>query len=200
MSTLVQLNRSGAVDPAAANELAALSARLKALNKIASFQTIGIADAAARELIARLPAREGDMLSQENMSGITTAVRQYDEHLSVSFNGSGDAVIVRISAPGVTSPATIKVGGNVQAANVVTKVAPVYPAAAKAAGVQGAVTMNVIIGREGYIREIKLTSGDPALAQAAVDAVRQWTYKPTMLNGSPVEVETTVQVNFTLSQ
>jgi TonB family protein len=150
-------------------------------------------------LIASLSIREGDSASQENVTKLQAAVKQFDEHLTANVSGSGDLVTVQISAPGGAAPATIRVGGNVQTANLVNKVAPVYSAAAKAAGIQGKVQMDVIIAPEGYVREIKVTSGDPMLAQAALDAVKQWTYKPTLLNGSPVEVDTTVEVNFTLN-
>jgi TonB family protein len=200
MNSLAQQNRSGAIDPAVASELASLSTQIKALQKVGPIQTLGIDPAAAREILSMLPLHEGDSLSQESMNAASAAVRQYDEHLALTFNASGEVANVRIAAPGATAPATIKVGGNVQQANVLTKVAPVYPPAARAAGVQGTVILNTIISKEGYVREIRLTSGDPALAQAAVDAVKQWTYKPTMLNGNPVEVETQVQVNFTLAE
>jgi TonB family protein len=209
MSALLQQNQQGTPggalvqgtpSQALMDEVNALNARMKSLQRIGGFQTTGISDAAARELIAGLPVHEGDPPSQENINRIVAAVKQYDEHLSASFNGSGDVVTVQIFAPGASTPQTIKVGGNVQAANLVNKVVPVYPPAAKAAGIQGPVVMDVIIGRDGYVREIRVTSGDPALTQAAVDAVKQWIYKPTMLNGSPVEVQTMVTVNFALAQ
>jgi len=100
--------------------------------------------------------------------------------------------------PRPRTPARIRVGGNVQAANLIRKVVPVYPEEAKKAHIQGTVRFQVIIAREGVIKEIHLVSGDPALAQAAQDAVQQWVYKPTLLNGQPVEVVTNVDVNFTL--
>jgi protein TonB len=92
------------------------------------------------------------------------------------------------------------VGGNVEAANIVQKVTPIYPAEAKANRVQGSVRFTVIIGKDGRVQNLTLVSGDPVLAQAAKDAVQQWVYKPTLLNGAPVEVMTQVDVNFTLSQ
>jgi TonB family protein len=102
-----------------------------------------------------------------------------------------------LPTPNVTR---IRVGGAVQAAALVNKATPVYPELAKQAGISGPVTLSVVISREGAVQEIRVVSGPSLLAQAAIDAVRQWTYRPTLLNGEPVEVETTVNVNFTIAQ
>src|SRR5438445_3597416 len=94
----------------------------------------------------------------------------------------------------------IRVGGNVQQAKLVKQPRPVYPPLAKQARIQGVVRLNAIIGKDGTIQDIKAASGHPLLVPAALEAVRQWVYKPTLLNGNPVEVVTVVDVNFTLSQ
>ncbi|MGA2212795.1 MAG: energy transducer TonB, partial [Bryobacteraceae bacterium] len=99
----------------------------------------------------------------------------------------------------VTTPQRIRVGGNVQQANLVRKVTPLYPPLAKQARIQGVVRFTAIIGKDGSIQNLQLVSGHPLLVQAAKDAVSQWQYKPTLLNGEPVEVVTTIEVNFTLS-
>jgi TonB family protein len=96
------------------------------------------------------------------------------------------------------TPRRIRVGGNVEAANVITQVAPHYPAEAKQAGLQGTVKLQALIGKDGTVQDLQVLSGEPVLADAAVDAVRQWVYKPTLLAGEPVEVQTTIDVNFTL--
>ena len=90
-------------------------------------------------------------------------------------------------------------GGLVQAANLIYRVNPAYPPLARAARVQGVVVMEAVISREGLIESLRVVSGHPLLSQAALDAVRQWKYRPTMLNGEPVEVITTVTVTFTLN-
>jgi protein TonB len=82
----------------------------------------------------------------------------------------------------------------------VSKVTPAYPAIAKEARIQGTVRFNVLIDREGAVKDVQLIMGHPLLTPAAEDAVRQWKYKPTLLNGGPVEVVTQVDINFTLSQ
>lgn len=98
------------------------------------------------------------------------------------------------------TPQRIRVGGNVQAANLVRKVTPVYPPLAKQARIQGTVRFTAIIGKDGTIQNLQLVTGHPLLVAAAQEAVRQWVYKPTLLNGEPVEVVTQIDVNFTLSQ
>jgi len=99
-----------------------------------------------------------------------------------------------------TQSGPLRVGGNVQAANLVKKITPVYPALAKSARIQGTVRFTAIIGKDGTIQNLQLVSGHPMLVQSATEAVKQWVYKPTLLNGEAVEVITQIDVNFTLSQ
>ena len=99
------------------------------------------------------------------------------------------------------SPITrIKVGGNVQGAMIIKKTPPTYPQLAKSARVSGVVHLAAIISKDGTIQELHSLGGPALLIQAAMDAVKQWVYRPTMLNGEPVQVETTIDVNFTLNQ
>jgi len=100
-----------------------------------------------------------------------------------------------IAPPTVIAP--IRVGSILQA-NLVHRVVPVYPPLAKQARVQGAVVLEATIDKDGTIRDLRLISGHPLLVEAALNAVQQWRYKPTILNGDPVEVITTVTVTFTL--
>jgi protein TonB len=76
----------------------------------------------------------------------------------------------------------------------------VYPPLARTARVSGIVVLEAVIGKDGSVSEIHVVSGHPLLQQAAVDAVKQWKYKPTMLNDEPVEVQTTITVTFNLGQ
>lgn len=82
---------------------------------------------------------------------------------------------------------------------LISKVKPVYPPLAIRARVQGAMQLRALIGRDGRIRDLQLLSGHPWLAAAALDAVKQWRYRPYYLNGEAVEVETQITVNFTLA-
>lgn len=102
--------------------------------------------------------------------------------------------------PKAATPQRIKVGGNVQSAKLVRQPRPVYPPLAKQARISGVVKLSAVIGKDGTIRELQTMSGHPLLVPAALDAVKQWVYQPTLLNGEPVEVQTQIDVNFTLSQ
>ncbi|MBI4479037.1 MAG: TonB family protein [Acidobacteria bacterium] len=92
----------------------------------------------------------------------------------------------------------IRVGGQVQSAKLVNQARPVYPPLARQARIQGTVRLEAVINKDGAIEELKVVSGHPLLIKAAQDAVLQWRYQPTMLNGVAVEVITTIDVNFTL--
>ncbi len=98
------------------------------------------------------------------------------------------------------TPQRIRVGGNVQSARLVRQPKPVYPPLAKQARIQGTVRFNAIIGKDGTIQNLQLMSGHPLLVPSATDAVKQWVYQPTLLNGEAVEVVTQIDVNFTLTQ
>ena len=108
--------------------------------------------------------------------------------------------------PKVTSPpvpvtrAPMRVGGKVQAAKIVHQVTPVYPPLARQARISGIVRLEAVISRSGTIESLQVMTGHPLLTQAALDAVRQWVYQPTQLNGQPVEVLTQIEVNFKLAE
>jgi protein TonB len=93
----------------------------------------------------------------------------------------------------------IKVGGNIQESKLIRKVEPVYPELAKRARVQGKVVLVVTVDEEGSVADINIASGHPLLDEAAVTAVRQWKYSPTLLNGEPVSVIATVTVTFSFT-
>jgi TonB family protein len=100
--------------------------------------------------------------------------------------------------PALGTPQRVRVSSGVAQGLLVTKVNPDYPPDARDQHIQGVVLLKVIIGREGNIDSTELISGHPLLAPAALDAVKRWKYKPFLLNGTPVEVESQIQVNFTL--
>jgi TonB family protein len=99
-----------------------------------------------------------------------------------------------------TPSSRVRVGGNAASSNLIHKVPPVYPQGAKDSHIQGTVVLETYVNKDGLVDNLKLLSGHPLLAQAAIDAVRQWTYKPTLLNGQPVDIVTTVTVNFALAR
>jgi periplasmic protein TonB len=97
------------------------------------------------------------------------------------------------------APQRVRVSQGVSQGLLIHKVTPVYPALARQARIQGIVVLQALIGKDGAIQNLHVVSGHPMLTGAALDAVKQWRYKPYYLNGEPVEVDTTVNVNFTLS-
>lgn len=98
------------------------------------------------------------------------------------------------------APKRITVGGAVQQARMLRRTNPVYPPLAKSARIQGTVQLSAVIGKDGNIAELQVIEGHPMLIQAALSAVKQWQYKPTLLNGQPVEVATQINVVFTLGR
>ena len=105
-----------------------------------------------------------------------------------------------VKAPLSSGPSRVRVGGAVQSANLISQVAPVYPPLAKQARIQGEVVLEAIIGREGDVTNLRVVSGHPLLVEAALTAARQWKYRPTLLNGQPVEVVSQVTVPFKLER
>jgi hypothetical protein len=95
-------------------------------------------------------------------------------------------------------PSKIRVGANVMEASLIHQVQPVYPQIAKAAHISGTVVLHAIVAKDGTIQHLDFVSGPPLLMKSAMDAVGQWVYKPTLLNGDPVEVDTTISVIFQL--
>jgi protein TonB len=101
--------------------------------------------------------------------------------------------------PTVRTPQRVRVSQGVSEGLLVHQVRPVYPQLARAARIQGQVVLQASIGKDGSIQNLRLVSGHPMLAPSAIDAVKQWKYKPYFLNGEAVEVDTQITVNFTLA-
>jgi TonB family protein len=182
----------------------------------------GISEQAKADLLARLPVHAGDTLTEDLMIDVSMVVSEFDMRLGILTSPDKDAVIIRIGPQAQlgaepdgdvarmlpTAPAAaetsasggqrIRVGGDVQAAKLITKVQPVYPPLAKQANIQGTVVLTALIGKDGHMQDLKVVRGHPLLVQAALDAIRQWVYQPTMIDGEPVEVRTEISLNFLL--
>ena len=102
------------------------------------------------------------------------------------------------AAPTLAPPKVVRVSSGVSQGNLIRKVTPNYPPLARQARVQGSVVLEAVISEDGSIVDLKVISGHPMLVTAAVEAVKQWKYRPYLLNGQPVSVQTQIQVNFTL--
>jgi protein TonB len=111
------------------------------------------------------------------------------------FPGHSGAPVVRPAVKG-----TLIVSSGVIEAMLLRKTVPVYPAIPRAVGIQGTVTLQATISKTGTIENLRVVSGPAMLQQAAMDAVKTWIYKPYLLDGQPVEVETTVNVIFSLGR
>ena len=104
-----------------------------------------------------------------------------------------------VAVPKVATPQRVRVSQGVSQGLLVHQVKPNYPPLARQARIQGQVVLQALIAKDGTIQNLHLVSGHPMLAPAAIEAVKQWRYKPYFLNGEPVEVETQITVNFTLA-
>jgi TonB family protein len=114
-------------------------------------------------------------------------------------------VTVNFSLPKNNTPvhpgkAEIEIGGNIQESKLINKVRPAYPPDAKAAGLEGSVKARVVIGDDGMLKEILNINGPLAFIQPCADAIRQWIWKPTTVDGVPVAVITEIQINFRLAR
>ena len=104
-----------------------------------------------------------------------------------------------VAVPKVATPQRVRVSQGVTQGLLIRKVQPAYPPLARQARIQGTVLLQAEISKDGTIENLRLIQGHPMLAPAAIEAVKQWRYKPYILNGEPVEVETQITVNFTLA-
>ena len=113
------------------------------------------------------------------------------------LGGAGTGPAITVAKPKPTGPA--RISGGVIAGNILTKTQPIYPPIARAAHQGGTVVLHAIISKNGTIESLSVISGPAMLVGAATDAVKQWRYKPYLLNGEPTEVDTTIMVNFNLN-
>ena len=148
-------------------------------------------------------AIQGDIVAATEPTGSYRATQAW-----IAPRADGAVLLIRRAQRSTSQPAPaakpsvpkrIRVGGGVQKKRAVRVVQPSYPALARQAKVQGTVDLSVILSEEGAVQTVDVLSGHPLLIPAAIEAVKQWRYKPTLLNGKPVEVETTVEINFALS-
>ena len=102
--------------------------------------------------------------------------------------------------PKLVGPSKVRISSGVAQGLLIREIKPSYPTLAVQARVQGSVLLQAVIAKDGTVHDLRVVSGHPLLVKAALDAVRQWRYKPYLLNGQPVEVDTQIVVNFTLNR
>ena len=118
----------------------------------------------------------------------------------IGTNVAAPAKPAVVHAQPAKQDAPVRLGGNVMEAKILKRVMPIYPQLAKNMRISGKVHLMSIIAKDGTIQKLELIEGHPLLVGAAMEAVRQWIYRPTLLNGEPVDVIAPIEVNFTLTQ
>jgi protein TonB len=187
---------------------------------IGRIEITGVSEHVAQMVRDRLRVHVDNPASPETIGRVTAEIRQIDEHSQVSVTLGPDAppfspgAILRIAISSIAFPPEadvaytplpdptgkrVTLGGEAAAANLVTKVNPTYPPLAKQARIQGAVECMAYLGTDGRVLNVQLLSGHPLLAPAALAAVKQWVYNPTLRDGKPVEVMTRVTITFGLT-
>lgn len=186
--------------PRYAHSLLRLAKAFAAPAQVRTFHAIGFSDANSfeRRVMSLTESRhreQGLRHTARIAAGALLALSVCSSALAFRVNL---APVWQGAASQTAAPLT-RVSGGVMAGNILAKVQPVYPQAAKEAKVSGSVVLHAIIGKDGAIENLSVLSGPEELRASAFDAVRQWTYKPYLLNGDPVEVETNITVTYSLS-
>lgn len=134
---------------------------------------------------------------RELSQNVTLEIGSLKEHVDVEVEGKRDSAR---SPESEETPSRVKMGGVIEPTKLLTKVNPVYPPEARAAGISGTVILHAVIGTDGRTLSLRVMNSqiDPSLARAAVEAVSKWRFTPTLLNGHPVEVDTSITVSFKL--
>jgi protein TonB len=115
--------------------------------------------------------------------------------LTEVLNGTHNLPVLATTSP---TPKRMRIASRVAEWNLVHDVAPIYPPVAGRARIEGTVVLLAVIAKDGTVQEVRVESGLPVLAQAAMNAVKQWRYKPYLLEGEPIEVDSQITINFTL--
>jgi len=169
-------------------------------------ESLKAAQDARAALDAELKAQEGKWFkSYDKTKELAVAAKAAGDKAAadaVASKEKADAVAAKKKADAAAAKAKaqmapLRIGGQIKAPNKIKDVKPVYPAIAQSARVAGVVTIEATIGPDGKVIDAKVVRSIPLLDQAALDAVRQWEYTPTLLNGMPVSVLVTVTINFT---
>ena len=179
----------------------------------------GVSSEMKDKVLAQIALKEGDSISEEARLQIVHAVGSVDQHLRVGFRKieNGTRIIVTMpppSAQGLLGGTISSVGSAAPAApeaprrlrsdtghasHLLRIVTAPYPPPAKRAKIQGVVRMMVTIAKDGTVKHIELKSGHPLLVESAMNAVKQWIYRPALLNGEAVEIQTSVDVSYSLA-
>jgi periplasmic protein TonB len=141
------------------------------------------------------PGLQGGV-STGDLAGLVTSVLNQFSRVTPPPRPAEPQISQPVKPAATALPIRINVGGDVKMARIIRRVDPIYPSLAREARISGTVELTGVIGVDGHIRELQAIKGHPLLARAALEAVRQWIYEPTLLNGRPVEVIAPITVNF----
>lgn len=169
-----------------------LDPHLSALNNVAWRFSVGLVLTISTEL------RSTETQVQPVTAASTEPGPSPNQHMEGTSNGNMGESVSNTPISSNIPPTRIRVPGKVTAATIVAQTKPQYPPQARAGHVQGDVVLHAIIDKEGKISEVQVLSGNDSLAQSALEAVRQWRYKPMLFDGEPTEVDTTITVTFSL--
>jgi TonB family protein len=192
----------GVAVPAHIHGTVVLDVRVNSLGDVEEVVRIGGPPTLAPTAIAAV--KQWKYIPYMRDGGPISVVTTVQLNFSLEANESGGIVVEPpasedSSPPRIPLPRRIRVSSGVSQGLLEKKVAPEYPPDARDARIQGTVVLRAVIDKEGNVFTLELVSGHPALAPAAMEAVRQWKYQPYLLNGQAIEVDTTIQVNFMLS-
>ena len=139
--------------------------------------------------------------SQRDSSADAGPAPSYDATSGAAQNEALSGAIpttsnITVPEPKIQPEGPVKIGGQVKEAKLLSSVNPVYPIAAKEAGVQGDVVINAVIDKSGRVRQMKVASGPVLLRQAALNAMREWRYSPSTLDGQPIDGQVVVTLQF----
>lgn len=203
----IQLAREQAVDRMVVQMTGARGPYVEALLEVASARSL-LAAPAPSFLRKRQFAKRLEMILKEVSMSRTRVVFSLAGMFALLAAAAGvtvwslplraEPVFAPAQADSSQPPQRIRVGGSVQQSKLIHQVPPKYPPLAKQARIQGTVRLRATIAKDGSVRDLEVVSGHPLLVESALEAVRQWRYQQTLLNGEPVEVITMIDINFTL--
>ena len=162
----------------------------------------GLPEPLAGEMRQRLQSFQGqritnDLLNQVRASIVASSWGTKPVGFDIPRTGASSSILKVTFYDSPPSPTRVRVGGNVMAANLIQQVKPVYPQDAQDAKIQGVVVLEADIGKDGRVFGVRVITGHPVLITPAVEAIKQWVYQPVIVAGQPVDVVTTVTLNFT---
>jgi TonB family protein len=196
---------SGAVVPNATVIMTGLKSKTADMTTSATDGTFRLKELPAAEYDMKVTKPGFEVYHAPQVDLETARALSYDVHLKVgsvseSVDVQAQSAVQTEPSKGHNAPSRVKIGGEIEAAKLIKKISPVYPASARTAGIQGKVMLQAVIGLDGKPLSLQVVNRtvDSDLARASVEAVSRWRYSPTLLNGQPVEVDTTIMVNFTL--